>query len=226
MKSTNPIADLFGRSPFKPTQEHMRLVQGCLSMIPPLIEALIGDDRAAVEKIQRDLREQAARARRLRKDIRLHLPRSLFMPIDRREIFDLLDLQDDIAGGARDIAARLVERPLPIPPALGSDLRALARYDEESCRQAMRVIDELDELIETGFRGPEAERVERMIEELDRLEGQADERRLALGRALFALEDSLDPVTLVRLSRCVEELGTLASQSARIGDRLLPLIAR
>ncbi|MBK1718592.1 TIGR00153 family protein [Thiocystis violacea] len=226
MKFTNPIADLFGRSPFKPTQEHMRLVQACVSRLPSLIEALIADDTAALERIQLDIRDQAARASTLKKHIRLHLPRSLFMPVDRRELFDLLDLQDAIASGMREIADRLVERQTPVPPALGADLLALVQAGTAACRQSMAIVDELDELIETGFRGPEAERVEHMIEDLERARCEADDLGAGLARALFGLERDLDPVTLMRLSRLIRETVALAEGAEKVGDHLLPLIAR
>ena len=40
MKSTNPMAALFGKSPFKPIQEHMRIVTDCVGEVPALFEGV------------------------------------------------------------------------------------------------------------------------------------------------------------------------------------------
>ena len=41
MKTTNPMAALFGKSPFKPVQAHMRVVMECVSEVPALFQALV-----------------------------------------------------------------------------------------------------------------------------------------------------------------------------------------
>ena len=68
MKSTNPIAALFGRSPFKPMQDHMAIVSECVAEVPPLFDALIAGDQAAVVRAKERIfeREQAADALRRR----------------------------------------------------------------------------------------------------------------------------------------------------------------
>ena len=49
MKSTNPMAALFGKSPFKPIQEHMRIVTDCVGEVPALFQALVDGDQAKLE---------------------------------------------------------------------------------------------------------------------------------------------------------------------------------
>ena len=49
MKTTNPMAAVFGKSPFKPIQAHMRVVVECISEVPPLFQALIDGDQAKLE---------------------------------------------------------------------------------------------------------------------------------------------------------------------------------
>jgi hypothetical protein len=50
MKTTSPIASLFGKSPIKPMQEHMRIVNECVAEVPKLFEALIAGDKDGVER--------------------------------------------------------------------------------------------------------------------------------------------------------------------------------
>ena len=41
MAFSNPISDLFGKSPIKPLQEHMSLVVKCSSQLEPFFDAAI-----------------------------------------------------------------------------------------------------------------------------------------------------------------------------------------
>jgi len=59
--------------------------------------------------------EREAEADRIKNELRLHLPKSLFMPVDRRDLLEVLHLQDTIANTAQDIAGLLVERQMSIP---------------------------------------------------------------------------------------------------------------
>lgn len=226
MKSTNPIAALFGRSPVKPMQEHMHLVRDCVAEIPHLIEALIAGDTARLEQIQGTIFEREAEADGVKGQIRLHLPRSLFMPVDRRDLLDLLDRQDRVANSAEEIAGLLVQRRIQVPEPMRADLEGLAERCAATCQQATAIIDELDELVETGFRGREAARVEGMVQELDRLGREADTLGMSLARTLFGLEDQLDAVSVMLLYQIIQWLGKLADRAEKVGDHLLLLIAR
>ena len=45
MKTTSPFANLLRQSPFKPVQQHMRVVSRCVEKIPALFNAMIQKDR-------------------------------------------------------------------------------------------------------------------------------------------------------------------------------------
>lgn len=232
MKTTNPIAALFGRSPFGPTQEHMRLVQSAVTQLPALVTALGTADNPDIAPLQDAIRAPVTQASALSRDIRLHLPRSLFMPVDRRDLLELLDRQEWIGREVRAIADLPLQHAGGLPTDLHTALLSLTRTATETCRQATAIVDEIDELIETGFRGPEATRVETMIQTLDRLAGETDAQVPALALALFApgddaaQADALPTATLQLTHQLVRALGALANRAARIGDHLLPLIAR
>ncbi|EXJ15960.1 TIGR00153 family protein [Imhoffiella purpurea] len=226
MKSTNPIAALFGRSPFKPMQQHMRLVTDCIDRLPPLFDAAIEADGERLTEIGGEIKDLERSADALKHQIRQQLPRGLFMPVDRRDLLDLLDRQDLIADTANDIAGLLLQRPMPIPAPMRDGLRDLVATSTGACQEAMGIIDELDELVETGFRGPEANRVEQMAERLRQSGQRAETLTIGLARTLFQLEDGLEPVTVVFLYQLVQWIGQLADDAEKAGDQLVLLIAR
>lgn len=226
MKGTNPIASLFAHSPFKPVQKHMAVVAECVAEVPALFEALIANDQAGIEKSKDFIFTKEHEADAIKNDLRAHLPKSVFMPVDRRDLLDLLGMQDSIADTAQDIAGLLVERDMQVPPGMADDLRALVARCVDAVNQAGVVIAELDELVETGFGGREAETVTGMIEKLNLIEDDTDKLGMALSKALFAQEDSLKPVAVIFWYELIQWIGDLADYAEKVGDRLRLLIAR
>ena len=125
MSSGNTLSRLFGKSPFLPLQTHMRVVLECAREIQPLIEALARGDEERVIKAKDHIFEREAEADRIKNELRLQLPRSLFMPVDRRDLLEVLHMQDAIANTAQDVAGLLIERQMTIPDFMHDPLIAL-----------------------------------------------------------------------------------------------------
>jgi predicted phosphate transport protein (TIGR00153 family) len=225
MSSTNPFANLFGKSPFKALQVHMRVALECASEIPPLFEALAAGDQEGVVTIKNKIFEREAAADKIKNDLRGALPKSLFMPVDRRDLLDVLQMQDSIADTAQDIAGLLVERRMEIPVFMKEPMLALARRSIDACEQSAKIIEELDELLAMGFRGREASQVEAMVEALNLIEDDTDELGIELARHLFEHEDELKPVSVMMWYQLIEWVGDLADYAEKVGDRLRLLIA-
>ncbi len=92
--------------------------------------------------------------------------------------------------------------------------------------QALKAINELDELIETGFAGREVQLVEKLIKELDRLEHVNDKTEVKIRASLFKLEKNLQPVDVMFLYKVIDGIGDLADCAQKVGSRLQRLIAR
>ncbi|WP_295544406.1 TIGR00153 family protein [uncultured Thiohalocapsa sp.] len=226
MKPKNPIAALFARSPFKPMQQHMAVVNDCVALVPVLFDALIAGDTKTMAETQAAIFKKEHEADQIKHEVRLHLPRSLFLPVDRRDLLEVLEVQDAIADTAQDIAGLLQQREMTVLEVMRDDLEALVRRCVDACAQSNAIIGELDELIETGFRGPEAERVEEMVKQLNAIETETDDIGMALTRKLFAHEQVMSPVSVMFWYRLIQWIGDIADNAEKVGDRMLLLIAR
>ena len=226
MRSTNPIASLLGSSPFKPMQAHMRIVTECVSHVPALFDALIDGNQDEVVKVKDLIFAKEQEADDLENDLRSKLPKSLFMPVDRRDLLELLDMQDYIADTAQDIAGLMVERDMTVPEGMAEPLRVLVSRCVDTCKLATGVIEQLDELLEMGFRGREASKVDDMVKELSDIEDETDVMGMALARALFAQEEKLSPVSVMFWYQMIQWVGDLADYAEKVGDRMRLLIAR
>lgn len=225
MSSTSPFGNLFGKSPLKAMQRHMRVVLECAHEIPALLEALAAGDQEGVMSTKNKIFEREAEADRIKNEMRGALPRSLFMPVDRRDLLEILQMQDSIADTAQDIAGLLVERRMEIPECIREPLLTLSHRCIDACDQSAKIIEELDELLAMGFRGREVSRVEEMVGELNRIEDDTDELGILLARNLFEHEDEIKPVSVMMWYRLIEWIGDLADYAEKVGDRLRLLIA-
>ncbi len=226
MPPLSPMANIFGRSPFKALQQHMRAVLECAREVPPLFDALCAGNTAEVEATKERIFQKENNADTMKNDMRAHLPKSMFMPVDRRDLLEILRMQDSIADTAQDIAGLLVERPMEVPEALKEPLLALAKRCLDTVEQAGKIIEELDELVETGFGGKEMIQVEEMVDALNQLEDETDNMGLELTRTLFAHEDEIKPVSVIMWYQLIQWIGDLADYGEKVGDRLRLLIAR
>jgi predicted phosphate transport protein (TIGR00153 family) len=226
MKTTNPMSALFGKSPFKPIQMHMRVVIECVAEVPPLFQALIDQDQAKLEAQKNLVFEKEQAADEIKNQLRGHLPKSLLMPVDRRDLLDVLAMQDSIADTAQDIAGLLMERKMDVPQDMAEPLMAMVTRCVDTCNQAGKIIEELDELVEIGFGGREASKVEEMVESLNKIEDETDEMGMQLARSLFAQEDSMSAVSVMFWYQMIQWIGDLADYAEKVGDRLRLLLAR
>lgn len=226
MAKTSAFASLFGRSPFKPIQEHMQVVTRCASEVPGLFEALCAGDQDGVAKIKDRIFSLEQEADEIKNQLRAHLPKSLMMPVDRRDLLELLDMQDSIADTAQDIAGLLIERRMEVPDSFKEPLLTLTRRCVDACGQAEKIIGELDELVSMGFGGRESDSVSAMVEELNEIESETDEMGIRFTRLLFEQEDTMKPISVVFWYRLIEWIGDLADYAEKVGNRLRLLLAR
>ncbi len=225
MVRTTPFANLFGRSPFKPMQEHIRIVAQCAGEVPGLFDALCSDDQEKLSKVKDRIFELEEEADKIKNELRSHLPKSLMLPVDRRDLLEILDLQDSIADTAQDIAGLLIERQMEVPESFAEPLLQLTKRCVDACNHAAKIIEELDELVSTGFRGRESDRVSTMVSELNNIESETDEMGLRLSRLLFEQEDKLKPVSVIFWYQLIQWIGDLADNAEKVGNRLRLLLA-
>ena len=148
------------------------------------------------------------------------------MPVHRSDLLDLITRQDKIANCTKDVAGVMLGRKMRIPESLADIMVDYALTAVATSAQALTAIQEMDELLETGFRGRELAVVEGLIEELDQLETQNDKLQVQVRAQLFQLESDLPPVNVMFLYRVIDLIGKLADLAQKVGSRMQLLIAR
>lgn len=222
---SNDFLGVFAKSPLKPLEQHVNVVFECSSKLVPFFEQVFLEDWDKVEELFKAISQKEKEADDIKRHLRTNTPSGIFMPIQRTDLLDLLTHQDRIANETKDIAGRVLGRKMTIPESMKNDFMAFVMRSLDAAQQAKKVINELDELLETGFKGREADLVESMIKELDAIEDDTDSMQIALRAQLFELEDTLKPVDVMFLYSVLNMIGKLADEAERVGSRLELMLA-
>ncbi len=221
----NLLANIFGTSPVMPLEKHVEIAYQCTKQLNGFFKAAIKGDwdkaseyRDAIERLEHEADD-------LKKEIRMNLPKSLFMPVPRQDLLELLLVQDKMANRTKDVSGVVMGRKMQIPAPISKDFLIFVNRNIDAAKQARKSVRELDELFTSGFRGAEASLVEALIEELDKIETETDNQQAELRGALFDIEDTLDPVSVMFLYQVIELTGEIADMAERVGRRLELLLS-
>lgn len=226
MVTKNYIGSLFGTSPVRPLQKHMAGVQKCIAELPAFFQAVLKEDWKEAKTIQKNIRKLEQDADKLKKDLRMHLPKSLFLPVSRRDLLEVLTMQDKIANKAKDIAGLILGRKMVFPENIGLQFIEFVDRCIDASKQAQKAINELDELVETGFGGNEIKIVESMLSKLDKIENDTDKIQVGIRSSLYKIERDLQPIDVMFMYKIIDWTGELADISQRVGSRLQLMLAR
>lgn len=220
------LSGIFGSSPVRPMQQHMDKVHACVSELVPFVEASLKGDLEGMQKQREIISNLEGEADKLKRELRRHLPNTLFMPMSRLDLLDVLTKQDRVANRAKDISGLMLGRKMQLPEAIAEDYLAFVKRAVDACAQAQKAINELDELVETGFGRRAVDLVETMLDELDVIESDTDDMQVRIRATLFAMEHELPPVDVMFYYRVIDWTGDLADRAERVGARLQLMLAR
>lgn len=214
------ILSLFGRSPFAPLQSHMESVGRCVHLLPILCEAIERQDQAHIERISDEISAIEHQADVIKNDIRNHLPKSLFLPIDRENLLDILAIQDGIADKVEDVAVIATLKPLEMLPIFKDEFKLFLLKNIETFDGAKLIINELHELVESSFGGIEAEKVRSMVDDVAYREHEVDLIQRRLLKNLFKAEEQLTYITFNQWQRLIENLASISNFAENLAYRV------
>ncbi len=220
------LSGLLRGSPFKPIQEHMRTVFSCVCLIPPLFDSVYREDSESVADFAGQIKQLETKADKMKSTFRLNMPKSLFLPVDRKDLLSLIGDQDKIADSTEDIAKTFLFREMTVPTEIKDLLDELLEGTMEISAAAKDMIEQLDELLEVGFTGRELDKVSAMIAGVRRSEHNIDEIMHRIKKKLFSIEKNLDPVAVIFWYQMIDMVGIISDQSENLADRLLLFLSK
>jgi len=203
----------------------MRVVNQCAQMLDPLMDAVMSGNHEQTAALAREISALEHQADIVKNELRDHLPRSIFLPVAREDLLDILSVQDGIADSAEDVGVIVTLRRMEVQPQLNELMHPLIHKVLEAVSLYGQVIGELDKLVEASFVGPEVQRVMSMITRVSELEHEADVAQEALSRQLFVIEENLKAGALYMWIEIIRRLGSVANRAEKAANRLRMFLA-
>lgn len=214
------IARLFGKSPFAPLQTHMNKVASCIEKLTKIYECLVKQEIDKIERLVQDLSHLEHEADITKNDIRNHLPKNIFMPIDRTHFLEILAVQDAIADTAEEIGIMLTYEIPESFTLFQNELSSFFLKCIETFWESKHIIEEIDELLESSFGGIEAEKVKSMVEQTAFKEHQATIMKRTLLKKLYTQGKTLPASAFHFWLTLTESIGNLAKEAEKLANRI------
>ena len=113
------------RSPLLGFLEHYEQIAKGMRLIEESMECYITSDKTQCKEfnaLQREVNEAEEKADTIKRNLRNHLPRNLFLPVDKHIFFVYTRQQDDILDNGQDALQWLAMRDVSIPEAFQMDM--------------------------------------------------------------------------------------------------------
>ncbi len=212
--------NIFGRSPFAPIMNHMEEVSNCVYLLETLFKALKEKDYNALQEAAKKISEQEHKADLTKNSIRSHLPKSLFLPIARSSLLEILTIQDSIADKAEDVAVLITLKKIEILDSFKEEFNDFLAKNIETFNGARRIIKELHELVESSFGGIEAEKVRQMIDDVAFKEHQTDLSQRKLLKCLINAENEMSYATYYLWQSIFQAISAISNLSENLANKV------
>jgi len=210
------ISKLFGRSPFIPMQMHMEKVAECVALIPEIMTAYRNGASDAVASLSHKISGLEHEADDIKHDIRNNLPRGMFMPVDRANLLRIVAIQDSIADRAENISVIMTFKQARVFEGFDQPFDTFLNSSLKTFELSHATINRLDELLESGFSGYEANSVRELVDQVALTEHETDVHQHELVRILLANEDSISYGDFYLWTRIIRQIAAIADRAENL----------
>ena len=226
MATTLNFGKLFGKSPFKPVKKHMKIAAECVEKMPDALQAFFDKDKSRLKEIRREIAQLESDADKIYEELQNRLPKTMFLPVDRRDLLDVLEMQEAIADRAQDIIGLMLDLSMDVPDEMRQPMAHLVDRCAAATKGAYDIVSSFENLVETGFKGPHVEKTQKLIAEVAAIETDADTIGTEITHVLFEHGRDMHPVPLVFLYKLIGWIDDLADFSEKLAIRSRLLLAR
>lgn len=198
----------------------MKKVKACILQLNKVFEAIEKGKSEDLTLLVKDLSKLEHEADLTKNDIRNHLPKSIFLPIEKIPFLEILSLQDCISDQAEEVGRLLTLYDFSRHKELFEHIKMLYAKNIEAFWQARTIIKELDDLLESSFGGIEAEKVRTMVEQSSFLEYEVDKMKHQILKTFFETHNDVDAKVVYLFTRIIDEVNKIAHLSEKLANRI------
>ena len=226
MPTTIKFGKQFKKSPFKPLRKHMRIASESVTFLPDALQAFFRNDSEALEESRQAVSELVADAGELLTELQQRLPDARELPLERRDLFDVLEIQEAIARRVQEITVLLPDLPVDVPGDMRKPLMHLADRCIAAAEVAYEIVKAIEKVVEAGFQGAQLDAARKLVQDVVSIRSEADALRGEITRLLLAECREMDPLAVMFLYQLVAWIDDLANFSQRLAIRSQLLLVR
>ena len=220
-----PVMDVMRRSPFKAINEHARKVHECIKALDRAMKHYVEEDYARADKWIHKVMKLEGEADQIKGNIRAHLPKFIFMPIDRSDFLMFLREEDAVLDYAEDVAVLLDMRKTKVPKNCRKDFILHTEKVVETALALEKAVNNFVHIMEASLSHKDRELLKKMIHDIHKKEYEADKIEFKVSKKLFNSQDD-DVLGTVHLLKVVERTAQIANHAENAADRLRAMIAK
>ncbi len=217
--------NLISKNPFAFLKDHMQKTEDCVQKTKCIFEALFAGDKERVFQLAKEISQLEHECDRIKQALRVQVAKSIFLPIERRDLLQVLSNMDSIADSAEDVGVLLTMRWMTMPNELQPAFIEFLKRTIDVVEEAAKVIFALDILLEAGFSGPDAEEVQGRIDYVDRLEHLADKAQDQLAKQLFEHENEFSPAAIIMWIKIIDKVAKISDSAERMMSHIRLMLA-
>ncbi len=220
-----PILQTLRKSPFDGLLKHFEYVKKGISAWEKTVRYYVDGDYENFQKYLIKVDKFEQQADNIKGNIRNHLPKFIFMPINKVDFLMLLKETDAILDGAKDVVVLMDMRETKIPMELKGEFKAVIKKALEPVDVLEKAMGMVRTMLESSFGGKPRTEIKKLIHRIHKLEHESDIIEKKISRQLFNTED-MDPIAIVHLLKIVDRIGHIPDHAENAGDRIRAMLAR
>jgi predicted phosphate transport protein (TIGR00153 family) len=222
-----PVVDTFRRkSPFGQLLEHMEKVRECTDILGKGLIKYYNGNYKGFSDLAKKVSEIEHEADMIKRNLRNHLPTSLFMPVDKGKFMWALREQDKILDHAENLVKMLDMRHTKIPKELQEVFISHLKLVMKTVDAMQDAVRNIRDLIETSFVKREREQTKKYIYKVHELEWKADQKKYEMTQGIYNLEKKLDPMDVYHLLKIADWVDDIADHAENVADWIRAMIAK
>lgn len=203
----------------------MEHVSECVHKMKFAIDTMMAGENEKLDDIAYEVSRLEHHADQVKIDIRNQLLRRFFMPINRPDVMDILSLQDELADTAEDVCKVITLKELPFHDDIRELFIQFVDQNMEAFAVAASIISELDELIESGFGGAEAEKIRSLAHNVAVAEHEADVIQIKLLKQIYANDTKMSIGQFHLWMRLTRILSQISNVSENLANKVLKTLS-
>ena len=219
MPTTIKFGKQFKKSSFKQLRKHMRIAAEIATFLPDALQAFFRNDSKSLQETRQTVSELAAEADQLHQELQQRLPDVRDMPLDRRDLFDVLEMQEAMCKRMQEITALLPDLPVDVPRDIHKPLMRLVDRCIAATEVAYEIVRAIEKVAEAGFQGAQLDAARQLVQDIVSIRSEADAHNSEITRLLFAQCREMDPLAVVFLYQLAGRVDDLAGFSQKLAIR-------